>query len=68
MSANGSFAPLSGAVFLRSFVFGLAGFALRYLRHTRPPMANLWALRKDIQTDERRRISELTIILYRHSE
>jgi hypothetical protein len=73
MSAIGSAALLSGAVFLGAFVSRLAGFAVRYLRHTRLRMeaiaANLWALRKDIQTeDEHRRISELAMILYRHSE
>jgi hypothetical protein len=73
MSAIGSAALLGGAVFLGAFVSGLAGFALRYLRHTRLPMeaitTNLWALRRDIQTeDEHRRTSKLAMIRYRHSE
>lgn len=73
MSGMGPFLLLSVAVFLGAFVSGLAGFALRYLRHTRLPMeaitTNLWALRNDIQTeDEHRLIRELAMILYRHSE
>jgi hypothetical protein len=69
----GSFLLLSAAVFLGAFVSGFAGFALRYLRHKPLPMGaittNLSALRKDFQTeDEHRRISELAITVYRHSE